>query len=418
MEVADAQWEALLTVFWEAHDRPGGTGIERVYDGIRAILAALPAVERPAEPAPAALIADNKRLMQERDAALIWQRDNRPLFKVISTVLDEVGAPRVDEGGDNMLADGRVEWACDALREARAQLAARPEPVVVDEALADRVARAYDEYRENRVRPMLEALRSAFAGCAVSESTRVQAILCELEGVNIHRAQLRAELQAAQTRLDDYERRLEPQYCTDEDRTGEDLPIGMALRRLSDGLVMAQRELQAAQAELEREFERGVEMQRDLKHAEKRSERWREQHEALLAGVEYGCEALERHDGPENKTTSWYAERFRALLKPATPEPQAAQVTREAFLADPAAVLERSERGPVRVMNGDEPRMTLSSPRTDNATVTPGHQYASRADVERLEAALRCFLRTSSAPKAMEALALLDARKQEGGDNG
>lgn len=56
----------------------------------------------------------------------------------------------------------------------------------------------------------------------------------------------------------------------------------------------------------------------------KARDRVQAQHEALRDGVEYGCEALERHDGPENKTTSWYAERFRALLKsaPAEAEPQ------------------------------------------------------------------------------------------------
>jgi predicted nucleic acid-binding Zn-ribbon protein len=52
----------------------------------------------------------------------------------------------------------------------------------------------------------------------------------------------------------------------------------------------------------------------------KARDRVQERHEALRDGVEYGCEALERHDGPENKVTTWYAEPFRALLKPAPAE--------------------------------------------------------------------------------------------------
>lgn len=71
-------------------------------------------------------------------------------------------------------------------------------------------------------------------------------------------------------------------------------------------------------------------------------------------------------------------------------------------------------------MERREQALALGQPRTDNVTVTPGHQYATRADVDRLEAALEGFLAQAKdgwpvAGAARDALAVLDVGKQEGG---
>jgi hypothetical protein len=152
-----------------------------------------------------------------------------------------------------------------------------------------------------------------------------------------------------------------------------------------------------------------------------------DEHEALRASVDAFC-ASNHFFG---------VERLRALLKPATPEPQPAPMppggvaeTRPSELAkmSPFAVdvatpePQAPEHGCAGCLFGGG---FAHDHRTDNATVTQGHQpHASQRElyerVERLEAALRHILRAMATgytlADAFKALAMLDARKQEGGE--
>jgi hypothetical protein len=250
-------------------------------------------------------------------------------------------------------------------RELRSKLAARPEPVVIDEALAERVCeellRRHGSYGTKE--GVLAALRSVLGekvsvAAPRTDDQRAYELLSDECGVLInecrdHRAELdklRAELQAAQEERDRHE--------------GANILNRNALRLL------------------------------------------REQHEALRALVAV-------HDSDKDLPGSinmvWYGNRVhdgaRALLKPATPEapPMPADTDRISWVnASPADALRPNDRHAQRPAS-EMPRPASLAPLT--------------ARVERLEAALRHFLSCRGwwREGADEALAMLDAGKQEVG---
>jgi hypothetical protein len=153
---------------------------------------------------------------------------------------------------------------------------------------------------DGAVAGVIGELRARHEGCQdlLARYDEARAELAASEGARavwcLENDKLRAELQTAQRRLAEYEQRIETQFCTDADRTGEDLPIGMALRRLSDKAVMAVRQYEALQAACEPSEE-----ERD---------------------------ALEKTSGPNASNKLRHHERFRAYfarvqaaLKPALP---------------------------------------------------------------------------------------------------
>lgn len=120
----------------------------------------------------------------------------------------------------------------------------------------------------------------------------------------------------------------------------------------------------------------------------------REQHEALRAAADAVVDAWGKHHELGDTVHKLNC----AMLATATPEPQ------PAVTGDPQALL-------AVPTSENRPRL--------NATATHGHQYATREDVGRLEAALRLYLYAVGSGwaeiGATDALAMLDARKQEGG---
>jgi hypothetical protein len=290
----------------------------------------------------------------------------------------------------------------------KAQLAARPEPVVIDEAFAARVQYAWNTAPGCDAKTMLDALRSVFGekvSVAGPESENGACVNC-LRNLGEYKAaheawreacaerdKLRAELQVAQNRLDDYEQRLEPTYCTDADRTGEDLPLGMALRRLSDAAVMAGRELQAAQSDLQL-------ARKAFRRCDVARVRVSEKYEALRALVAV-------HDSDKDLPGSinmvWYGNRVhdgaRALLKPATPEAQSEPGDLFTQLGghSPAARLAKTE--------AVQEIMTARLERLERFVndVHAACEYTGQAAIESIRRA---------------ALAMLDAGKQEVGNAG
>jgi tetratricopeptide (TPR) repeat protein len=375
----------------------------------------------------------------------------------------------------------------------KAQLAVRPEPVVIDEALAARVQYAWNTAPGCDAATMLAALRSVLGekvSVAGPESENGACVNC-LRNLGEYKAaheawreacaerdKLRAELQLAQADISSlkytHEAATKQLIGTQQELQAERQNFAEVDSRRVDRIQALREQHEELAAELA-ECRRAAEaIDKARIRAEVGWEKEREQYEALQAGVVSVCRRW-------TTQSNWHAailDELRALLKPATPETQPRRVTREEFLANPSAVLERSEREPVQVMDGAELRMTLSSPSGADKTpeaqewvnaspadaLRPNDRHAQRpasealtfaeqverfaklsvqppengavssrppvpaslasltARVERHEAALRCFLTAwdGSDPRsrpqaAQEALAMLDADKQEVG---
>jgi predicted nucleic acid-binding Zn-ribbon protein len=277
---------------------------------------------------------------------------------------------------DACALDGQLAVMRGRVAELEAQLAARPEPVVIDEALAERVCeellRRHGSYGTKE--GVLAALRSVLGekvsvAAPRTDDQRAYELLSDECGVLInecrdHRAELdklRAELQAAQEERDRHE--------------GANILNRNALRLL------------------------------------------REQHEALRAALDVHISAMEEDGTPISDRLEYergfgaacrsYGKRLRALLKPATPEapPMPADTDRISWVnASPADALRPNDRHAQRPAS-EMPRPASLAPLT--------------ARVERQEAALRCFLtacgKNGPHDAANEALSMLDAGKQEVG---
>jgi hypothetical protein len=352
----------------------------------------------------------------------------------IAAALDEVDAPRVDDGGDNMLADDRVEWACDALREARAQLATRPVQVEIDLELAGEVWGELPDFERDEVAD-LEALHDREIERTLAALRKVFGNSVNVAGPSmpggdpydgIDSADLTDEQLAEAARSPD--ERLITQLRADLADCQDRLKATLALAdersadkaRVEHELLAVRNELQDAESGLDAKHAKLVEVADKLR-ALRSACTWQgvgvypvesaisrcEKHGDLDAAAYIGrIQAALKPATQASLLPIQTSDNKPVLLKPATPEPQApAKCGKCSFSAIP---------GQPAPHYGCDCDVDPPVERTDGAVAKPGEQLATKADVELIWSFLESIKDTTLgyyAHPVLEARKALDARK-------